>query len=292
MYDQIRTYKFLIQQGAKVDWRDSWGHSPKTRASLSGQNYDFCDLGWDFEDAVDDMEFSDLHSALFARSPNIEEFTMLLQREFRSVNAKDRLGKTPLHWAARKGMSAAVELLIKWNADVNARDNKQWTPLHDACWSGDAKCINLLMDAESDVNAEDTYGKTPIYDVGKRELVHLLAQNGANLEHRDHGGFTILHDLANWGNFGPLDEIVRLGADINATTHFGSSPTTLAIMRNHANCMSALFEVSKTHEVSSSFSCSFGLGAAKINLYMHSFFPSKHSSASALLKPLINEVSV
>ena len=288
MYDQIRTYKFLIQQGAKVDWRDSSGHSPKATALMSSPIPNFCELGWDFEDAVEDMEFSDLHSALFARSPNTEDFTMLLQREFRSVNAKDRLGKTPLHWAARKETSAAVELLIKWNADVNARDNSQWTPLHDACWSGDAKCIALLMDAETNINAEDTYGRTPIYYVGEadRELVTLLVQNGANLEHRHLHGFTVLHALANWGNVGPINELVRLGADINAITHLGSSPTALAIMRNHTDCMPALFGASKAHGVSSPFSCPFSSQSKAL----YAFF--LFYKTSGLLNSIVNGVSV
>ena len=127
IYDQLRTYKFLLQQGAKVDWRDSGGRSAKSALLL---RYNLAqNSGLDFEDEIDNMGMSEIHAALMERPRRTEPFPMLLQREFRSVNAKDLLGMTPLHWAARRGQSTAVELLIKWSGDVHARDNIQMTPL-------------------------------------------------------------------------------------------------------------------------------------------------------------------
>ena len=124
---QLATFKFLVQQGAKVDWRDNSGISPKS-ALLLKDSLDV-HLGLDIQDEADNMGMSDLHTALIVPSLSTEPFPMLLQREFRSVNAKDTLGMTPLHWAARRGQLKAVELLIEWNGDVRARDNHQWTPL-------------------------------------------------------------------------------------------------------------------------------------------------------------------
>ena len=48
------------------------------------------------------------------------------------MNAKDNEGETPLHLAARKGFTAAVDLLVTKGADINAKDNHKRTPLKRA----------------------------------------------------------------------------------------------------------------------------------------------------------------
>ena len=45
------------------------------------------------------------------------------------VNAKNKIGYTPLHWTAQNGHKEAVELLIAEGADVNAKTNDGRTPL-------------------------------------------------------------------------------------------------------------------------------------------------------------------
>jgi len=45
------------------------------------------------------------------------------------VNAKEKLGVTPLHVAAFGGYTDVVQVLLAHGADVNAKDYKNWTPL-------------------------------------------------------------------------------------------------------------------------------------------------------------------
>ena len=45
------------------------------------------------------------------------------------VNAKNKIGSTPLNYAALKGHGEIVELLIAEGADVNAKTSKGMTPL-------------------------------------------------------------------------------------------------------------------------------------------------------------------
>ncbi|UCF17099.1 MAG: ankyrin repeat domain-containing protein, partial [Phycisphaerales bacterium] len=59
------------------------------------------------------------------------------------VNAKDALGVTPLHRAARKGRLNVVELLIANGADVNAKAAGQ-TPLDDAKRRRRSNIVELL----------------------------------------------------------------------------------------------------------------------------------------------------
>ena len=45
------------------------------------------------------------------------------------VNAKNKVGQTPLHWVASEGHKEIAELLIAGGADVNAKDEFGETPL-------------------------------------------------------------------------------------------------------------------------------------------------------------------
>ena len=45
------------------------------------------------------------------------------------VNAREKWGGTPLHWAANWGHKEIAEMLIAAGADVNAKDHNDYTPL-------------------------------------------------------------------------------------------------------------------------------------------------------------------
>ena len=60
------------------------------------------------------------------------------------VNAKDKDGGTPLHYAAKYGRKETVELLIAKGADLNAKDDDGKTPLDRAILRNDGKTIDLL----------------------------------------------------------------------------------------------------------------------------------------------------
>ena len=58
------------------------------------------------------------------------------------INAKDKYGFTPLHYAARYGLPAVVALLLYHGADIEATSNTGIRPLHLAnlqlshsCWN-------------------------------------------------------------------------------------------------------------------------------------------------------------
>ncbi len=71
-------------------------------------------------------------------------------------------GWTPLHTAARRGRSTAVEALVKASADPNARAEGAVTPLHLAAITADPDSIDALLQSGTDTSAKDAEGLVPI----------------------------------------------------------------------------------------------------------------------------------
>jgi ankyrin repeat protein len=184
------------------------------------------------------------------------------------VNAKDRWGGTPLHYAAEEGHKEIAELLIAAGADVNER----WagtTPLHYAAFYGQNEIAELLIAKGADVNAKDEYGYTPLHDAvdeGHKEVVGLLIAEGADVNAkgedgetpldwaewvhdwhspedkaakkeitallRKHGGKTgaeiSIHKAAEIGNIEAIKDHLEAGVNVNARDRYGQTPLDAA----------------------------------------------------------------
>ncbi len=76
------------------------------------------------------------------------------------VNAADKDGLTPLHWAAYNGRDEVVRMLVEAKADVNAASNAGRSALRQALVSGSKGCIELLVHSGSDIMVIDCVGET------------------------------------------------------------------------------------------------------------------------------------
>ena len=94
---------------------------------------------------TDEWKNTKLHSAaLFADLPGRLGEMRTLLAVGADVNAKNTVGWTPLHLAARIGHTEAARLLLAAGADVNAKDKDGHTPLHGAAENGHTDVVNLL----------------------------------------------------------------------------------------------------------------------------------------------------
>jgi hypothetical protein len=121
--------------------------------------------------------------------------------ELVDVDARDLLGRTPLHVASGEGYVGICKLLLKRGADVNARNSIGETPLHYAAERGHADVARVLIEHGAEVNARDNRGQTPLHKAAKEgicALVKLLLENGANPSIRDNEGKTALDLAKTW----------------------------------------------------------------------------------------------
>ena len=111
------------------------------------------------------------------------------------LNAKTKLGKSPLHMAAKKQKTEITRLLIATGADVNAGDQNGKTPLIEAASAGQSANAEVLLSAGANINARDENGFTALMwatMMGFPESVEILLESGAEVNTRSKDGRTAM----------------------------------------------------------------------------------------------------
>jgi len=148
----------------------------------------------------------DIHEA--ARTGNIEAVKQHIAAGT-DLNAKDRLGMTPLRWAARKGHLEIMELLIAKGADLHGKGL-----LHTAAILGQEKAAELLIAKGVNVNAKHG-GVTPL---------HVAAEEGCDINN-DYKSYKQVVEL-----------LISKGADVNAkATYDGCTPLDYSTNITYSN---------------------------------------------------------
>ncbi|KAF2073327.1 hypothetical protein CYY_005345 [Polysphondylium violaceum] len=116
-----------------------------------------------------------INAAKRGEAESVEEYVLDKECPVDVNNAKDGMGETALHWAARNGYEEVIAVLLKFKANPNVLNRDQETPLHKAAFKDHLEAIRVLVNVgKADVSLKNKNGETALQlakDVECRKLL-------------------------------------------------------------------------------------------------------------------------
>ncbi|KAJ6661371.1 hypothetical protein lerEdw1_014999 [Lerista edwardsae] len=225
----------LIARGASIEHRDKKGFTPLILAATAGHVgvvEILLDKGGDIE--AQSERTKDTPLSLACSGGRQEVVDLLLARgankEHRNVS-----DYTPLSLAASGGYVNIIKILLNAGAEINSRTGSKLgiSPLMLAAMNGHVPAVKLLLDMGSDINAQIETNRNTALTLacfqGRAEVVSLLLDRKANVEHRAKTGLTPLMEAASGGYAEVGRVLLDKGADVNAPPVPSSRDTALTI---------------------------------------------------------------
>ncbi len=178
---------------------------------------------------------------------NISHLLQCLSHHGVDVNLPDEQGMTPLHIAAREGLTETVKLLLTVpDIQPNLASNNGWTPLHIAARLGHADIVDALLTMPNiNVNSVNSDGWSALHWAawhGFTETVTvLLTAPGVKINLADQNRTTPFHLAARNGHPDVIAVLLSFEQiDVNALDNEQMTPLHLATMYNHAAAVTVL----------------------------------------------------
>jgi ankyrin repeat protein len=187
------------------------------------------DLEHRFDLIQADVASDQLDSALFsAAEMGCQELARKLLTTGAQLEARDRLGATPLAHAARAGQLAMAKFLLAEGAQIDARDISGATALYDAANDERQATVALLVAKGADLDLPGRSGLTPLAiaaSKGNDRIVEQLLSRKANPNVVDVSGKSAMTHAA----VRAFAEVVRrlLDAGVDANLRYGNDLTAL-----------------------------------------------------------------
>ena len=175
------------------------------------------------------------------------------------INATDRFGHSPMHYAAYKGNPRIVDYLLNNGGDPNIRGRHDSTPLHSAAWGRNIQVLELLLEDGAQVDARTDEGETPGMTAalrGEKDILEILFALSADPHATDIHGTNLvdlaaagghkaivellqqigvsnknpLHVAAGLGDLNKIKRLLNNGHSVNERDTFGATPLLIAMV--------------------------------------------------------------
>ena len=197
--------ELLLSQGADVDAKDRYEHTPLFKATWF--------LNWDI--------------------------ALMLLEKGANVNIQDADGHVLLHWAAFQGDREMINLLLSHGADVTAKDRDGRTPLEYAHAQGHREAAALIEKVHQNLRMLDRKNqlKYPNLDraIEMQDLEEVKAHLRFAKDHapNHHWNPSLLHEAVLTGNLDIVEILLEHGFDLNFTGPYGVTALHIAVEKNY-----------------------------------------------------------
>jgi len=162
-------------------------------------------------------------------------------------NARDSLGWTPLHQAAKKNNVDLAKRLIENSANVDSASNSGRTALQVAARENSVAVAKVLIENSANVDSANKWGQTALHSAAiynRVDVAKILIENSANVDSTDKWGQTALHEAAAWNSVNVARVLIAHSADLTATVvsgrYRGLTPLQVAKKRGNQEMVELL----------------------------------------------------
>ena len=182
-------------------------------------------------DLLEERLFSKLHKIVLRILPcNIEEALRTCEPVIDDVDAN---GNMALMWAAQRGDSKTIDLLIKAGANIDYQTHIKNSALLYAAKQKNLTCVKLLLEAGANCLQVDFQGFNALHYAAafsdNRDIIRCLFERGVNLEGRTVWGTTPLILSAVENETNSVATLLDYRANINAIDNDGDTALYNAI---------------------------------------------------------------
>lgn len=246
----VDVVQILLENGAEIEAQSERTKDTALSLACSGGRYEVVELLLNKQANKEHRNVSDYTPLSLAASGGYVAIIKLLLSKSAEINSRtgSKLGISPLMLAAMNGHTAAVKLLLDMGSDINAQiETNRNTALTLACFQGRHEVVSLLVDRKANIEHRAKTGLTPLMEAasgGYVEVGRVLLDKGADVNappvpsSRD----TALTIAADKGHYRFVELLLHRGASVDVKNKKGNSPLWLACNGGHSDVVSLLVQ--------------------------------------------------